>query len=74
MLKKINSSATKLFLKVKNTLSNKLAEGYIDSGVKIIIAVVIGTLLLGILYGLFKTVIEPNITSKVTGLFNYQYN
>ena len=72
MLEKINLKITKGYLKVKNALTNKLGEGYIDTGVKIIIAVVIGTLLLGILYGLFKTVMEPQITSKVTGLFGYE--
>ena len=71
VFKKVNNKVNEMVIKAKNAIDNKKGEGYIDSGVKIIIAVVIGALLLGLLYGLFKTVIEPNLTSKVVGLFNY---
>jgi len=71
MLKKLNKSANNLYFKVKNALANKKGEAYIDTGVKIIIAVVIGTLLLGVLYTLFKTVIQPELESEIGGLFNY---
>ena len=47
------------------------AEGYVDSGVKILIAVVIGALLLGGLYLLFNGTIMPTVTTKITELFNY---
>ena len=40
-------------------------------GLKILIAVVIGALLLTGLYKLFNTTIMPTVTSKVTELFNY---
>lgn len=56
---------------VKSTIVTKKAEGYVDSGVKILIAVVIGALLLAGLYALFNSTIMPTVTSKVTGLFNY---
>ena len=42
-----------------------------DSGVKILIAVVIGALLLAGLYTLFNTTIMPTVTSKITELFSY---
>jgi len=48
-----------------------MAEGYVDSGVKILIAVVIGALLLAGLYTLFNTNILPTLTTKITSLFNY---
>ena len=48
-----------------------LGENYVDSGVKILIAVVIGALLLAGLYALFNTTIMPTVTRKVQGLFNY---
>ena len=38
---------------MKNVIANNRAEGHIDTGVKIIIAVVIGALILGGLYLLF---------------------
>jgi hypothetical protein len=58
-------------LNLKSTVENKEAEGYVDSGVKILIAVVIGALLLAGLYALFNTTIMPTVTNKVQGLFNY---
>ena len=56
----------------KTALTNTRGEGYVDTGVKILIAVVIGTLLLAGLYTLFNTTIMPTVTTKVTELFNYQ--
>ena len=64
---KINSIA----VSAKTAISNTRAEGYVDSGVKILIAVVIGALLLSGLYALFNTTIMPTVTSKIQGLFNY---
>ena len=49
----------KFFAKVKDVLEGKRGEGYIDTAVKMIIAVVIGALLLGGLYALFNGVIIP---------------
>ena len=53
-------------------VANNRAEGYVDSGVKILIAVVIGALLLAGLYALFNTTIMPTVTSKITDLFNFK--
>ena len=53
-------------------VSNIKAEGYVDSGVKILIAVVIGALLLAGLYALFNTTIMPSVTTKIQELFNYK--
>ena len=64
---KINSVATRAVIAV----SNVKAEGYVDSGVKILITVVIGALLLAGLYTLFNTTIMPTVTQKIEGLFNY---
>ena len=52
-------------------LDGTVAEGYVDTGVKILIAVVIGALLLAGLYALFNTTIMPTVRQKVEGLFNY---
>ena len=64
---KINSIA----VSAQTAIANTRAEGYVDSGVKILIAVVIGALLLSGLYALFNTTIMPTVTSKIQGLFNY---
>ena len=65
---KVNDMATRAIVAV----SNAKAEGYVDSGVKILIAVVIGALLLSLLYGLFNTTIMPTVTKKITDLFNFK--
>ena len=46
-------------------------EGYVDSAIKIIIALVVGALLLGGLYALFKTTVLPTMTEKITEMFSY---
>ena len=71
IINKINVKATNIFEKIKTALDNIKAEGYVDSGVKILIAVVIGALLLGGLYTLFNTTIMPTVTEKITSLFSY---
>ena len=42
----IKSKATEMAVRAKTAIENVKAEGYVDSGVKILIAVVIGALLL----------------------------
>ena len=67
----IRDKANAAVISAKTFIANKKAEGYVDSGVKILIAVVIGALLLAGLYALFNSTIMPTVTQKVTGLFNY---
>ena len=71
MFKKIKNKVNSAIISAKCAVVNKKAEGYVDSGVKILIAVVIGALLLAGLYTLFNTTIMPTVTTKITGLFNY---
>ena len=65
---KVNNLTTRAIVAV----SNAKAEGYVDSGVKILIAVVIGALLLSLLYGLFNTPLMPTVTKKIIDIFNYK--
>lgn len=71
MFKKIKNKVNSAIISAKCAVTNKKAEGYVDSGVKILIAVVIGALLLAGLYTLFNTTIMPTVTTKITGLFSY---
>lgn len=68
----IQNKLTTIATRMKTALANTRGEGYVDTGVKILIAVVIGALLLAGLYTLFNTTIMPTVTTKVTELFNYQ--
>ena len=68
----IKSKATEMAVRAKSAIENVKAEGYVDSGVKILIAVVIGALLLAGLYTLFNSTIMPTVTTKITELFNFK--
>ena len=52
-------------------LAANRAENFVDSGIKILIAVVIGALLLGGLYALFGDTIMPTVTEKVEEMFEF---
>ena len=58
----------------KNSLLNKSGEGHIDTGIKIIIGIVIGALILGGLYALFDSLVMPKLNDKVQGMMQYGEN
>ena len=70
-IKKIKNQCQRAAISVQTAIATKKAEGYVDSGVKILIAVVIGALLLAALYTLFNTNIIPTLGNKITSLFSY---
>lgn len=72
MFKKIQNKLQMAAIRVQSAIASKKAEGYVDSGVKILIAVVIGALLLAGLYTLFNSTIMPTVTQKIQALFNYK--
>lgn len=53
-------------------LTARRGENFVDSGIKILIAVVIGALLLGGLYALFGDTIMPTVTQKVKDMFAFK--
>ncbi|HSH50584.1 MAG TPA: DUF6133 family protein [Bacteroidales bacterium] len=69
----INKSKA-MYGKLSRKLRDKSGENYVDTGVKILIAVVIGALLLAGLYALFNTTIMPTLTERITEMFNYKGN
>ena len=71
MFKKTRNKVNSAVAAVRATVACKKAEGYVDSGVKILIAVVIGALLLTGLYALFNTTIMPTVTNEIVSLFSY---
>ena len=68
---KVQNKANELAIRAKTALSNVKAEGYVDTGVKIIIAVVVGAVILGGLYALFNSVILPRLNTEIQNMFNY---
>ena len=70
-MSKIQAKVNSLAIRAKTTIENVKAEGYVDTGVKIIIAVVVGAVILGGLYALFDTVILPTLETRIDGMFDY---
>ena len=68
---KVQNKANSLAIRAKSTLDNAKAEGYIDTGVKIIIGVVVGAVILGGLYALFNGVILARLNTEIGEMFNY---
>ena len=65
------NTKAKIKAKVIKLLVGIRAEAYVDTGVKILIAVVVGALLLTLLYGLFNATIMPAVETRIGELFNY---
>ena len=67
----VKTVLTRKVTQTRAALASAVGEGYVDSGVKIIIAVVVGGVLLAGLYALFKTTILPTLNTKITEMFGY---
>ncbi|MBW4085250.1 hypothetical protein HYD27_28415 [Paenibacillus sp. S150] len=72
VLKKVKEKNMYAVVVIKNALDNRRGEGFVDSAVKILIAVVIGALLLAGLYLLFNGTILPTLTQRIKEMFNYR--
>ena len=69
--KNLRRKADKLAVGAKCAIESRKAEGYVDTGVKILIAVVLGALVLSLLYALLNTTVMPKVTEKVNSMFAY---
>ena len=79
IMRKITSRSASAVRSVKDKVSDfhqravsgHTGEGYIDTAVKILIAVVLGALLLAGLYALFNDTVMPTMTKRIIDMFNY---
>ncbi|MGJ0845310.1 DUF6133 family protein [Tissierella praeacuta] len=71
MFGKVNELRLGKVTAIKTAVSNNRGEGYIDTAVKILIAVVLGALLLAGLYMLFGDVVMPTLNERIQEMFNY---
>jgi len=74
MRKIVNKAVGNVMVAVKKAewlLQDKRGENYVDTAVKILIAVVLGALLLAGLYALFEDVVMPTLTQRIQEMFNY---
>ena len=59
----------KFFARARAVLEDKGGEGYVDTAVKMIIAVVIGSVLLGGIYSLFNNIVLPGLAERIQTMF-----
>jgi len=71
LINSIKNKCNSAIISAKTAIESTSGEGYIDTGVKIIIGVVIGGVILAGLYLLFNSTIMPTLSSKIQGMFNY---
>lgn len=56
---------------IRHALADRSGEGFVDTAIKILMAVVIGALVLAGLYALFDETVLPTLTRRVQEMFNY---
>ena len=66
----VNSMSAVLAFNRRAVCSNA-GEGYIDTAVKVLIAVVLGALVLAGLYTILNDTVMPTVTQKITEMFSY---
>lgn len=69
VLNKAKSSALRTMNRARTILADDKGDFYISDGVKIIIAVVLGALLLAALTNIFNGTVIPRITREIEALF-----
>ena len=55
----------------RRAVCGNAGEGYIDTAVKILIAVVLGALVLAGLYAILNDTVMPSVNQKINEMFNY---
>ena len=71
MMKKAAQNVKAVALRAGMLMKDTKGENYVDTAVKILIAVVLGALLLAGLYALFGDVVMPTLTQRIQDMFNY---
>ena len=70
-MRKAKNKVDMTIIRTQMALSNNKGEGYVDTAVKILMAVVIGALVLAGLYALFSDTVMPTLTQRIQDMFNY---
>ena len=71
IFKKISNKITELAVRTKTAFEAKKAELYVDKGVGIIIAVVVGAVIMAGIYALLKTTVLDKMSTDVNALWSY---
>lgn len=71
MMKKAAQNVKAVAVRAGMLMKDTKGENYVDTAVKILIAVVLGALFLAGLYALFGDVVMPTLTQRIQDMFNY---
>ena len=71
MMKKAAQNVKAVAVRAGMLMKDTKGENYVDTAVKILIAVVLGALLLAGLYALFGDVMMHTLTQRIQDMFNY---
>ena len=71
LTRNVRRAVRRLTAPVRPALADSRGEGYVDTAVKILMAVVIGALVLAGLYALFGDTVLPTLTRRIQDMFNY---
>lgn len=71
LVNKVNNKLTEKAVMVQTLLRSQRGEGFVDTAIKILMAVVIGALVLGGLYALFGETVLPTLKQRIQDMFNY---
>lgn len=71
MMKKAAQNVKAVAVRAGMLMKDTKGENYVDTAVKILIAVVLGALLLAGLYALFGDVVMPTLTQRIQDMFSY---
>lgn len=71
MMKKAAQNVKAVAVRAGMLMKDTKGENYVDTAIKILIAVVLGALLLAGLYALFGDVVMPTLTQRIQDMFNY---
>lgn len=71
MMKKAAQNVKAVAVRAGMLMKDTKGENYVDTAVKILIAVVLAALLLAGLYALFGDVVMPTLTQRIQDMFNY---
>lgn len=68
---KVKNQISAKVLEVQSLLCKKDGENFVDTAIKILMAVVIGALVLAGLYALFGETVLPTLKQRIVDMFNY---
>ena len=71
LVTRMNDKLTGKVIMAQTLLRSRNGENFVDTAIKILMAVVIGALVLAGLYALFGETVLPTLKQRIQDMFNY---